>query len=135
MLDFTSRVLPHLRMSVPPKLINFLPYNVQQLAVILAARIKDGGSCRRGGTAIIDSRAVQYCARKVAAVHGDVRRALDICRYVGWLNVIGGDSVTTPYHVCTSAYKTILCTLDTLEECDGFQGEKGKGGVVALILH
>ena len=29
---------------------------------------------------MVDSMAVQFCARKVAAVHGDLRKALDICR-------------------------------------------------------
>lgn len=32
------------------------------------------------GTAVVDPMAVQLCARKVAAVAGDVRKALDVCR-------------------------------------------------------
>ena len=32
------------------------------------------------GGDVVDPMAVQFCARKVAAVHGDVRKALDICR-------------------------------------------------------
>ena len=48
---------------------------------------------------IIDSNALELCARKVAAVSGDVRKALQICRHVitpsekpdslGILNVLG----------------------------------------------
>lgn len=30
---------------------------------------------------IMDASAVQFCARKVSAVSGDARKALDICRY------------------------------------------------------
>ena len=36
---------------------------------------------RVGGAGLIEPMAVQFCARKVASVHGDVRKALDICRY------------------------------------------------------
>lgn len=31
---------------------------------------------------VMDASAVQFCARKVSAVSGDARKALDICRYV-----------------------------------------------------
>ena len=33
-----------------------------------------------GGESVLESSAVQMCARKVAAVAGDARTALDICR-------------------------------------------------------
>lgn len=32
------------------------------------------------GSSIVDVSAVQFCARKIAAVSGDMRKALDICR-------------------------------------------------------
>ena len=32
------------------------------------------------GSDVIDSSAIQFCARKVAAMTGDARKALDICR-------------------------------------------------------
>ena len=32
------------------------------------------------GHVVLDPSAVQFCARKVAAVAGDMRRALDVCR-------------------------------------------------------
>lgn len=35
-----------------------------------------------GGTEVLDSIALQLCARKVAAVSGDIRKALDVCRLV-----------------------------------------------------
>lgn len=33
------------------------------------------------GEGVLDAAAVQFCARKVSAVSGDARKALDICRY------------------------------------------------------
>ena len=33
-----------------------------------------------GGEKIIEPGAIQFCARKVAAVAGDMRKALDVCR-------------------------------------------------------
>ena len=32
------------------------------------------------GDGVLDASAVQFCARKVSAVSGDARKALDICR-------------------------------------------------------
>lgn len=29
---------------------------------------------------VLDSAAIQFCARKVSAVSGDIRKALDVCR-------------------------------------------------------
>ncbi|KAJ1961305.1 Origin recognition complex, subunit 1, partial [Dimargaris xerosporica] len=52
--------------------INFQPYNHQQLYQIVESRLK--------GTGAFDSDAIELCARKVSAVSGDARRALDICR-------------------------------------------------------
>ncbi|KAI8998315.1 P-loop containing nucleoside triphosphate hydrolase protein [Gaertneriomyces semiglobifer] len=52
--------------------INFTPYTHQQLIEIVQSRL-EGINC-------FDSDAVEYCARKVGAVSGDARRALDICR-------------------------------------------------------
>lgn len=52
--------------------LTFQPYNFQQLQEIIAARIV--------GTETFNKDAVQLVARKVAAVSGDARRALDICR-------------------------------------------------------
>lgn len=52
--------------------LTFQPYNFQQLQEIILARIH--------GTETFNKDAVQLVARKVAAVSGDARRALDICR-------------------------------------------------------
>ena len=43
-----------------------------------------GGREEREGReeVIVDPAAIEFCARKVSSVHGDLRKALDICRYV-----------------------------------------------------
>ncbi|XP_064389362.1 cell division control protein 6 homolog isoform X2 [Halichondria panicea] len=73
-LDLTDRVLPRLQSHVrcKPQLLHFPPYNREQIVTILQSRV--------GGAGLIEPMAVQFCARKVASVHGDVRKALDICR-------------------------------------------------------
>ncbi|XP_026828316.1 origin recognition complex subunit 1 isoform X2 [Ooceraea biroi] len=52
--------------------VTFQPYNHKQLQEIVLARLKD--------TDVFKSEAIQLIARKVSAVSGDARRALDICR-------------------------------------------------------
>jgi Cdc6-like AAA superfamily ATPase len=52
--------------------INFQPYTFQQLETIITSRLE--------GLQLFDKTAVMFCARKVSAVSGDARRALDICR-------------------------------------------------------
>ncbi|KAI8872463.1 P-loop containing nucleoside triphosphate hydrolase protein [Ramicandelaber brevisporus] len=53
--------------------VNFRPYNHEQLQQIVCARLAD---CSE----VFEDEAVELCARKVSAVSGDARRALDICR-------------------------------------------------------
>ncbi|KAH8276499.1 hypothetical protein KR026_003964 [Drosophila bipectinata] len=52
--------------------LTFQPYSHKQLQEIVTARL--------GGSQAFKGEAVQLVARKVAAVSGDARRALDICR-------------------------------------------------------
>ena len=52
--------------------LTFQPYNFKQLQEIVMSRLKEFSGFR--------SEAVQLVARKVSAVSGDARRALDICR-------------------------------------------------------
>ncbi|KAG8197381.1 hypothetical protein JTE90_013504 [Oedothorax gibbosus] len=51
----------------------FQPYTFRQLQEIIMSRIQE--------LQVFDPDAVQFVARKVAAVSGDARRALDICRH------------------------------------------------------
>lgn len=78
-LDLTDRVLPRLQaqLELKPTLLNFVPYTKDQIVEIIENRleqIKESGQC------MLEPSAIQFCARKVAAVAGDMRRALDICR-------------------------------------------------------
>ena len=52
--------------------INFQPYTFQQLHQIIASRV--------AGLAVFANDAIEFCARKIGAVSGDARRALELCR-------------------------------------------------------
>ncbi|XP_012224307.1 origin recognition complex subunit 1 [Linepithema humile] len=65
---FMSRVTSRLGLTR----ITFQPYNHKQLQEIVLTRLKDTNSFK--------SEAIQLIARKVSAVSGDARRALEICR-------------------------------------------------------
>ncbi|KAM6175591.1 cell division control protein 6 homolog isoform 2-T2 [Erethizon dorsatum] len=76
-LDLTDRILPRLeaRENCKPQLLNFPPYTRGQIAAILQDRLHQVAE-----DPVLDSAAIQFCARKVSAVSGDVRKALDVCR-------------------------------------------------------
>ncbi|NXA28912.1 CDC6 protein, partial [Ibidorhyncha struthersii] len=76
-LDLTDRSLARLgaRLAGSPRLLHFLPYTREQLSTILQERLG-----QVAGDTILDTAALQFCARKVSAVSGDARKALDICR-------------------------------------------------------
>ncbi|NWU99771.1 CDC6 protein, partial [Upupa epops] len=77
-LDLTDRSLARLG-ALPagssPQLLHFKPYSREQLSAILQERLG-----QVGGDPVLDAAALQFCARKVSAVSGDARKALDICR-------------------------------------------------------
>ncbi|KAJ2002472.1 Origin recognition complex, subunit 1 [Coemansia thaxteri] len=72
-MDLPERMLNH---KVSSRLgltrINFQPYSHQQLMTIVQSRLE--------GCAAFDVDAIELCARKISAVSGDARRALDVCR-------------------------------------------------------
>lgn len=72
-MDLPERMLQH---KVSSRLgltrINFQPYTHQQLMTIVQSRLE--------GCEAFDADAVELCARKISAVSGDARRALDVCR-------------------------------------------------------
>ncbi|KAG6929785.1 cell division cycle 6 [Chelydra serpentina] len=76
-LDLTDRILARLqaRPKCKPQLLNFPPYTKEQIASILQERLR-----QVSGDQVLDSTAIQFCARKVSAVSGDARKALDVCR-------------------------------------------------------
>lgn len=78
-LDLTDRILPRLqaRLELKPKLMHFAPYTKPQIVDIFTNRLKTAGVLD-----LFHPVAVQMLAGKVAAISGDVRRALDIGRRV-----------------------------------------------------
>lgn len=54
------------------KRINFQPYTIPQLKTIIRSRLD--------GVELFEDSAIEFCARKIASVSGDARRALDVCR-------------------------------------------------------
>lgn len=78
-LDLTDRMLSRLNLMVQlkPKLMHFPPYTKQQICDIFNDRLKEAGVLN-----IFPPITIQLLAAKVAAVSGDVRRALDIGRRV-----------------------------------------------------
>ncbi|XP_071100724.1 cell division control protein 6 homolog [Haliotis cracherodii] len=78
-LDLTDRILPRLqaRPKCRPQLLNFAPYSKEQIASIIKGRLR---KMEEDGLAVIEPSAIQFCARKVSAVAGDMRKALDVCR-------------------------------------------------------
>ncbi|XP_066484227.1 cell division control protein 6 homolog [Tiliqua scincoides] len=103
-LDLTDRILPRLqaRPKCRPQLLNFLPYSKDQLASILQERLK-----QVSGKQVLDNAAIQFCARKVSAISGDARKALDICRRA--IEIVESDvrsqAVLKPLPACKSLSK------------------------------
>ena len=64
-----------------PQLLNFNPYTVTEIIAILNHRLSIlQTTVQQSLQPLIDSRAIELCARKVAASNGDLRKALDVCR-------------------------------------------------------
>lgn len=72
-------MLPRLqaRCELKPKLLHFAPYSKEQIVHIFTSRLKAAGVLE-----VFSPVALQMLAGKVAAISGDVRRALDIGRRV-----------------------------------------------------
>ncbi|XP_026827321.1 cell division control protein 6 homolog [Ooceraea biroi] len=78
-LDLTDRILPRLqaRCEFKPTLMHFASYTKQQISNIILARLNQANA-----TNVFTPSAIQLLAGKVAAISGDIRRALDISRRV-----------------------------------------------------
>ncbi|XP_012262534.1 cell division control protein 6 homolog [Athalia rosae] len=78
-LDLTDRILPRLqaRCELKPRLMHFAPYSKQQIVDIITARLNEANV-----SDVFNGMAVQMLAGKVAAISGDIRKALDISRRV-----------------------------------------------------
>lgn len=78
-LDLTDRLLPRLnaKCELKPKLMHFASYTKQQIENIIIERLKEADVMD-----VFAPNAIKLLAGKVAAVSGDIRRALDISRRV-----------------------------------------------------
>ena len=75
-LDLTDRVLPRLHSrTCQPQLLHFAPYTIKQIVTIMQKWLDSEET-----NAVIDPMAMQFIARKVASVNGDLRKAFDACR-------------------------------------------------------
>ncbi|XP_030077693.1 cell division control protein 6 homolog [Microcaecilia unicolor] len=104
-LDLTDRILPrlHARPKCKPQLLNFSPYTKDEIATILQGRLK-----QVAGDQVLENAAIQFCARKVSAMSGDARKALDVCRRA--VEIVESDvrsqTVLRPLSECKSPSKT-----------------------------
>lgn len=109
-LDLTDRILPRLQAQTRcrPQLLNFSPYTKDQIATILQDRL-----AQVSGNQVLDNSAIQFCARKVSAVSGDARKALDICRRA--VEIVESDvrsqTVLKPLSPCQSPNKDNQCAV------------------------
>ncbi|KAL8534051.1 hypothetical protein ACS0TY_010173 [Phlomoides rotata] len=71
-MDLPEKLLPRISSRMGIQRLCFGPYNYQQLQEIISSRLK--------GIDVFEKIAVEYASKKVAAVSGDARRALEICR-------------------------------------------------------
>eukprot|EP01018_Ginkgo_biloba_P017104 Gb_26632 [translate_table: standard] len=71
-MDLPEKLLPRIASRMGMQRLCFGPYSHQQLQEIISSRLK--------GISAFDKQAVEFASRKVAAVSGDARRALELCR-------------------------------------------------------
>ena len=77
-LDLVTRVLPRLvSFGTEPEQVRFPAYTKSQIEVILSQRLHEGGVAK--GT-VVRPMAITYVAGRVAALKGDIRSALSLCR-------------------------------------------------------
>eukprot|EP00899_Mesostigma_viride_P008063 jgi/Mesvir1/17258/Mv07668-RA.3 len=72
-MDLPERLLPRIASRLGADRLTFLPYTRSELEMILTERLK-------GVPGAFEPKSLELVSRKVAAVSGDARRALDIAR-------------------------------------------------------
>ncbi|KAK2641108.1 hypothetical protein Ddye_022871 [Dipteronia dyeriana] len=71
-MDLPEKLLPRISSRMGVQRLCFGPYKYQQLQEIISSRLT--------GIEVFEQQAVEFASRKVAAISGDARRALEICR-------------------------------------------------------
>lgn len=72
-MDLPERLIPRCRSRLAFGRLVFSPYKGDEIEKIIKERLEN---CKE----VMDHTAIQLCARKVANVSGDIRKALQICR-------------------------------------------------------
>lgn len=75
-LDLPERLLPKIASRVRCARVDFLSYTKSQIRAILTHRLRSGGALDA-----FHEDALNLCAAKVCHEHGDIRKALQVCRY------------------------------------------------------
>ncbi|KAJ2851337.1 Origin recognition complex, subunit 1 [Coemansia brasiliensis] len=118
-MDLPERMLHH---KVSSRLgltrINFQPYSHQQLMAIVQSRLE--------GCTAFDADAIELCARKISAVSGDARRALDVCRRA--VEMVEQDQL----HVSKPAKQPLLVTMMVIDRA---VKEMYASGHISFIQH
>lgn len=99
-MDLPEKLLPRIASRMGMQRLCFGPYNYQQLQEIISSRLK--------GIDAFEKQAVEFASRKVAAISGDARRALEICRRAAEIkdyNIKKLKSASNP--VCSG--KSLVC--------------------------
>ena len=83
-LDLTSRFLPRLiSKGFNPQVLTFEPYKINEITAIIKDRlsgIESPVKNQNGESEVMQPIAIEMAARKIAGT-GDLRKALDVCRY------------------------------------------------------
>ncbi|KAJ1348362.1 hypothetical protein KIN20_003651 [Parelaphostrongylus tenuis] len=95
-LDLPERLLSQRVTSrIGAARICFQPYEFQQIEQIIQGRLKEITEC-------VEVEAIQFAARKVAAVTGDLRKAMDILRQAIEIAIDEGSMKLTVDHVLSA---------------------------------
>ncbi|EJW88913.1 hypothetical protein WUBG_00170 [Wuchereria bancrofti] len=81
-----------------PELIIFAPYNEVQLQLILSKKLKTKN----------DGNAIELCARKVAAITGDARKAVQVARRSLSIDLANGNTCRNVFGTLSSVYGSPL---------------------------
>ncbi|KAH9831888.1 Cell division control protein 6 [Teratosphaeria destructans] len=80
-LDLTDRFLPRLKgRHLKPELLPFMPYTAAQIGQVITSKLRSLAPNETGIVPFLHPAAISFCAKKVAAQTGDLRKAFDICR-------------------------------------------------------
>ena len=91
-LNLPERLHPRLQSRIGTKRIFFKAYNVNEMMNILTAKVQQASPTYP----VFDVAAIQFAAKKAAAVSGDLRKAFHICRSAAEMILTTGGTQTKP---------------------------------------